>query len=61
MDRYDPIIITNSKPDIDMHIICNCKHAKTLSDCIKTCGRAALCQNTEVAEDILRSYKHHFP
>jgi hypothetical protein len=48
-------------PDVKMAGICNCRFAKTLLDCQEKCGRAGVCQNVEIAEDLLRDFKYKSP
>ena len=56
--NYDPLFFTKEgKPDIDMKTICDCKFCKSLSDCKAKCGRASICYNVEVAEDLLYLYR----
>ena len=53
-EDYSFVYNKDNQLDINMKMISNCKYANSLNDCLSTCGRAGICQNVEVANDILR-------
>lgn len=59
-EDYSFICVKDAQLDINMKMISSCKYANSLNNCLSTCGRANICQNVEVANDILIAYKRKY-